>query len=144
MISTLKRHLVANYFSGTEATLPTLSHLSILRDNSSRPGVVVEAKEAWFEYDNQKWVLEGRLILLVKSHMQDVENGKDTSFSVLALTMAFCDVVYWKGMWEVVRSCDEEFKVKLESLAQVVSLIFFIAVSFSIFGKGLDLREFLR
>lgn len=63
-------------------------------------------------------------MLLVKSHMRDIEKGKDTSFSVLALTMAFCDIVYWKGMWRVVKTCDVELKSKLESLAQVVSCFY--------------------
>jgi acyl-CoA oxidase len=94
----------------------------MLRSGFKRQNIAAPNMKAWFEYGNQKWVLERRLTLLIKSHMDDTDRKKDTSFSVHSLTMAYCDFVYWRGLWEVVRNSKVGFNNVLESLAQVVSI----------------------
>ncbi|KAH8811027.1 acyl-CoA dehydrogenase/oxidase C-terminal [Xylogone sp. PMI_703] len=117
----IPRAILKHYRNGTEGTLPSLADLTILGHATSNRNIV-QSKVDWLEYKNQKWVLEERLVRLIKSHMEDTEKGKDTSFSVHALTMAYCDMVYWKGFWEVVKACDIELREQLVSLVQVFSL----------------------
>jgi acyl-CoA oxidase len=96
----------------------------MLRDPKVGGGVSISIsnKNDWYELANQRAVLERRLAILVKIHMQDTAVGKDTSFSVHALTMAYCDVMYWKGLWEVIKGSNVDFNEQLVSLAQVVSV----------------------
>lgn len=111
----------AKWCRGTEKSISTLAQLNVSGDLANENGIHVRCAKDWFQYNNQKWVLEQRLALLIRSHMSDVEKKKDTSFSVYSLTMAYCDFVYWRGLWEVVITPEARFQDLLEPLAQVVS-----------------------
>lgn len=113
--------LLTSHSRKSEASVPSLSYLSFLRENVSQGQLSVSSERDWFHLDNQRWVLEHRLAALVKQHIQDTNRGIDTSFTVHHLTMAHCDFVYWRSLWEVIHNADESFKAELDSLAQVVS-----------------------
>lgn len=122
----LKTRLTLFVSSKTEESVPSLSYLGFLRRPEQRRKLAVSSESNWFELDNQRWVLEGRLATLVKAHMEATNAGKDTSFTVHKLTMAHCDFVYWRGFWDVVdRAGNAEFVEELKALAQVVSSVFF-------------------
>jgi acyl-CoA oxidase len=80
----------------------------------------VKTKADWFLPENQRWVLERRMAYLVRQHMRATEAGKDTSYSVHALTMAHSDYTYWKGFWDVVKGANTSFAKSLKPMAQVV------------------------
>jgi acyl-CoA oxidase len=67
-------------------------------------------------------VLEQRLVVLVRQHLEDTEAGKDTSHACHALTMAHGDFVYWQGFWEVIDTIesDKSYKTSMVALAQLV------------------------
>jgi len=108
----------------TESSVPCLSYLTVLRDPTRSGNLAVTIQNDWLKQENQKWVIENRLAVLVNRHIQDTKKGVDTSFSVHALTMAHCDFVYWRGLWDVIGNADPAFIKPLESLAQVVSQLF--------------------
>lgn len=101
--------------------VPCLSYLASLRRTDSGPALSVKTEEDWFKPENQQWVLEHRLASLVRDHIEATDGGKDTSFTVHELTMAHCDFVYWKGLWEVIKNAGSApFVGQLEAIAQVV------------------------
>lgn len=109
-------------YSGTESLLPSLSYLSFLRDKTAPQPLCITAPSDWYTRDVQKFILEQRLVILVQQHVEDTREGKDTSHSCHALTMAHGDFVYWRGLWEVVDhiSSNEGYKDPMVALAQLV------------------------
>ncbi len=114
-------HALAKGCRKSATIVPSLSYLSLLRNPAATGLLNVDRQRDWFNTDNQKWVLEHRLVVLVKRHMDDTIRGIDTSFTVHALTMAHCDFVYWNGLQELIADASPLFKEELESLAHVVS-----------------------
>lgn len=115
------RAVLKHYNAGTDKNISCLSYLSVLRSPST-DALAVSSKEDWFRPKNQRWVIERRLSHLVDQHKKDTEAGRDTSFSVFALTLAHCDFVYWQGFWEVFASCPSEIIAPVQALGQVFSL----------------------
>jgi acyl-CoA oxidase len=121
------RAMLKHYRNKSEASLPTLSYLSILRDGSQRkqgsPGM--NSVTDWFNKETQQYALEQRLVSLFQNHLEDTEAGKDTSYTCHSLTMAHCDFVYWRGLQEIISRLEHEnasFIAPMKSLAQVFSL----------------------
>jgi acyl-CoA oxidase len=105
----------------SESSVPSLSYLTFLRDPTKSGKLAVTSASDWLKLDNQRWMIEHRLAVLVNNHVQDTKKGIDTSFNVHALTMAHGDFVYWRGLWDVIGKAETAFMEPLESLAQVVS-----------------------
>jgi acyl-CoA oxidase len=96
------RAILKHWREKTEASLPTLSYLTKLRDRSKLTPPKIESAEDWYRSEVQRWALEERLVNLVQQHIDDTEAGRDTSYACHALTMAHGDFVYWKGFYELV------------------------------------------
>jgi acyl-CoA oxidase len=116
------RAILKHYNVQSESSVPSLSYLQILR-NPPEKELDVSSKADWYVLANQRWVLERRLANLVQQHLEDTKAGKDTSFSVHALTMAHCDFVYWRGFWEMAQSVEKGFAEPINAIGQVVSLL---------------------
>jgi acyl-CoA oxidase len=102
------RAILKHYRNETEASLPTLSYLAKVRRNDEvQPPVSLDSDRAWLRQDVQRWALETRLSNLVQAHKQDSEEGRDTSYSSHALTMAHSDFVYWRGFCALLTDLDE-------------------------------------
>lgn len=99
-----------------------MSYLSFLRSREPLNPLEISSAADWLDRENQRFVLEQRLVVLVQNHMDDTKAGLDTSFTTHALTMAHGDFVYWRGMWNVVDqiSDDEDYRASVIALAQVV------------------------
>lgn len=73
----------------------------------------------------QRWALEERLVTLVQAHIDDTQDGNDTSYTCHALTMAHGDFVYWKGFCELLDALKGEnapFVQTVQALFDVFSL----------------------
>jgi acyl-CoA oxidase len=119
------RAILKHWRNRSEASLPTLSYLSLLRSKQESAAPAVESPNDWLRPETQKWALEQRLSHLVQLHIEDTESGRDTSYSCHSLTMAHCDFVYWNGLQDVVsqlESTNASFAAPMKSLAQVFSL----------------------
>ena len=110
------RAILKHWRNKSEASLPTLSYLSKLRDRTTLSGPKIESEQDWSRLDVQRWALEERLVNLVQQHIEDTEAGRDTSYSVHALTMAHGDFVYWKGFSEVVSELEKTRPAYLEAV----------------------------
>ena len=100
------RAILKHWRNKTEASLPTLSYLTKLRDSSKQSTPAIEAEQDWFKPEVQRWALETRLMNLVQQHIEDTDAGKDTSYTSHALTMAHGDFVYWKGYSELLEDLE--------------------------------------
>ena len=118
----LPRAILKHWNAKTEGSISSLSYLDVLRNPQEQDGLSVAAESDWYRAENQAWVLEKRLAALVQDHVESTRAGKDTSFSSHALTMAHCDLVYWKGLWKAIDKADQDFQEPLKALAQVFSL----------------------
>ena len=116
------RAILKRWSSKTEISIPSLSYLEKLRNPHDHGILSVAAESDWHKPENQRWVLEKRLAFMVQDHLEATSADKDTSFSSHALTMAHCDLVYWKGLWEIAMGADSEFEESLTAVAQVYSL----------------------
>lgn len=119
------RAILKHWRNRSEASLPTLSYLSLLRNKQESAAPAIESPNDWLRPETQKWALEQRLSQLVQLHIEDAETGRDTSYSCHSLTMAHCDFVYWNGLQDVVsqlESSNASFAVPTKFLAQVFSL----------------------
>jgi len=119
------RAILKYWRNKTEATLPTLSYLSVLRNEKKSSVPIIESPSAWVKPETQKWALEQRLSNLVQAHIEDTEAGKDTSYSSHSLTMAHCDFVYWSRFQDVLSQlvrAKASFLAPMKSIAQVFSL----------------------
>lgn len=107
-----------------------MSYLSALDNPSGEgQGVQIDSVAAWLDHSNQRRVLEQRLTSLIRDHLNDLEQGQDTSYSSHSFTMAHCDLVYWEGLKKVVdqaEAANEPFASALKSLSQVVRIRFFL------------------
>jgi acyl-CoA oxidase len=124
----LPRAILKHYRNRSEASLPTLSYLSILRhdlgQNQAKPPPIKLSRD-WSSKDTQKWALQVRLSNLVRLYIEDTNASRDTSYSSHALTMAHCDLVYWNGLQDVVEGLEqkqESYAKSMRSLATVFSL----------------------
>ncbi|KAK5175464.1 uncharacterized protein LTR77_000603 [Saxophila tyrrhenica] len=108
------RAILKHWRDGTEASLPTLSYLSKMRDRSKVSAPRIESEQDWFRPEVQRWALEERLVNLVQQHFEDTDAGRDTSYSCHALTMAHGDFVYWRGFEELLSDLDGEKPAFLE------------------------------
>ena len=119
------RAILKHWRNRTESSVPTLSYLAKLRDRSTLAGPKIESERDWFRPDIQRWALEERLVNLVQQHIEDTEAGRDTSYSVHALTMAHGDFVYWNGFFELLSDLEKSqppFLEQVKSLFQVFGL----------------------
>jgi acyl-CoA oxidase len=121
------RAMLKHYRNNSEASLPTLSYLSALRNSGAQRQATpsMTSIKDWFRKDVQQYALEQRLASLFQNHLEDTEAGKDTSYTCHALTMAHCDFVYWRGLQEVISQLEQEnasFTAPMKSLSQVFSL----------------------
>lgn len=119
------RAILKHWRNRSEASLPTLSYLSLLRNKHESTTPLIESPKDWLKPQSQKWALEERLSKLVQLHIEDTEAGRDTSYSCHSLTMAHCDFVYWNGLQDVVNqleSAGASFAPAIKSLAQVFSI----------------------
>ena len=116
------RAILKHWNSKTEISIPSLSYLETLRNPPDYRRLSVAAEADWHKPQNQRWILEKRLAFMVQDHLEATSAGKDTSFSSHALTMAHCDLVYWKGLWEIAADADPQFREPLTGIAQVYSL----------------------
>jgi acyl-CoA oxidase len=121
------RAMMKHYQNGSEASLPTLSYLSILR-RGTRNNLVnqtITSPEGWFTTEWQQYALEERLVSLFQNYLEDTEADKDTSYTSHALTMAHCDLVYWRRLQDIISSLEkrgEHFTTPMKSLVSVFSL----------------------
>lgn len=113
------RAILKHWRNKTEASVPTLSYLTKLRDRQSVTAPKIESEADWYRPEVQQWALEERLIHLVEQHIEDTDAGRDTSYSCHALTMAHGDFVYWKGFHDVLQQLEKQ---NLDFLAAVRSL----------------------
>jgi acyl-CoA oxidase len=121
------RAMLKHYHRKSEASLPTLSYLTAVRDGRFQSQGIsrMTSVKDWICKDTQQYALEQRLASLFQNHLEDTEAGKDTSYTCHALTMAHCDFVYWRGLQEVVSRLEQHtasFIAPMKSLAQVFSL----------------------
>jgi acyl-CoA oxidase len=119
------RAILKHWRDKTEASLPTLSYLTKLRDRSKLQPPRIESEEDWFRPEVQRWALEERLVNLVQQHLEDTEAGRDTSYACHALTMAHGDFVYWKGFEELLMDLESKqpaFLQPVQALFQVFGL----------------------
>lgn len=120
------RAIMKHYRAKTEGSLPTLAYLSRLREPSSQEQAPkIEQESDWFLAEVQRWAFERRLAHLLVLHIEDIERGRDTSYSSHALTMAHSDFVYWKGFSELLATLTENqarFLEPISSLFKVYSL----------------------
>lgn len=100
------RAILKHWRNHTEASLPTLSYLTKLRDRSKLSVPRIESEQDWYRPEVQRWALEERLVNLVQQHIEDTEAGRDTSYTCHALTMAHGDFVYWKGFSELLSNME--------------------------------------
>ncbi|KAK3684524.1 hypothetical protein LTR37_020199 [Vermiconidia calcicola] len=70
----------------------------------------------------QRWALEERLVNLVQQHIEDTNEGRDTSYACHALTMAHGDFVYWKGFHELLQDLQEGSNPFLEPVASLFNV----------------------
>lgn len=117
------RAILKHWNAKTEGSISSLSYLAVLRNPHEQDALAVTTESDWYNPDNQRWVLEKRLASLVQDHIESTAAGKDTSFSTHALTMAHCDFVYWKGLWDVIDKADQDFQEPLKAVAQVFALV---------------------
>lgn len=140
------RAILKHYNARTDKSISCLSYLEVLR-NPPSDALAVYSKSDWCKAENQRWVLERRLSHLVDEHRKDTEAGRDTSFTVHALTMAHCDFVYWQGFWGVFSSCPSDVSEPLKALGQVFSLHILTAAYKDLFGSyalSADQRQWLK
>jgi acyl-CoA oxidase len=119
------RAILKHYHNKTESSLPSISYLSILRNDRTPPPPADPTNPAsWTLRSLQQWALEHRLVSMVRQHMADTAAGVDTSYTTHALTMAHSDFTYFRGLWSVIDSLPPStaFLVSLQALAQVFSL----------------------
>lgn len=102
------RAILKHWRNGTEASVPTLSYLTKLRDRQSVTAPSINSEADWYRPEVQRWALEERLIHLVDQHIEDTDAGRDTSYSCHALTMAHGDFVYWKGFYDVLQQLEKQ------------------------------------
>lgn len=84
-----------------------------------------EQKSDWFRVEVQCWALEQRLVHFLMLHIEDTEEGKDTSYTSHTPKMAHNDFVYWKGFSELLATFSQSqvsFLELIESIFQVYSL----------------------
>ena len=118
------RAILKHWRNRTESSLPTLSYLSKLRERDTS-GPKIKSEQDWYRSDVQRWALEERLVNLVQQHIEETEAGRDTSYSVHALTMAHGDFVYWKGLSELLSDLEQSqppFLEPVKALFQVFGL----------------------
>ncbi|KAJ3529548.1 hypothetical protein NM208_g9704 [Fusarium decemcellulare] len=137
----IPRAILKHWKAGTESSTSSLSYLRLLRDSSSRTGLNVVSASEWLELENQRWLLEHRLAILVNQHIKDTEKGLDTSFSVHHLTIAHNDFVYWSGLWKMAGKAPESFRPLLTSVAQVFSLSVLLKAVKDVAGHHLDITS---
>ena len=122
------RAILKHWNAKIEGSISSLSYLEVLRNPHQQNGLSVAAESDWYTAGNQRWILEKRLAYMVQDHIVNTREGKDTSFSCHALTMAHCDLVYWKGLWEIIGRADPEIQEHLTAIAQVFSLAILLTV----------------
>ena len=122
------RAILKHWNSKTESSISSLSYLETLRDPHAHGRLPVAAESDWYQPEIQRWVLEKRLASMVQDHHEATSAAKDTSFSSHALTMAHCDLVYWKGLWKIAVEADPQFQEHLTATAQVYSLATLVTV----------------
>ncbi len=119
------RAILKHWRNKTEASLPTLSYLSKMRDRNALVQPKIESQDDWYRPEVQRWALEERLVNLVQQHIDDTDAGRDTSYACHALTMAHGDFVYWKGFKELLSELEKQncpFIEPVKSLFQVFGL----------------------
>jgi acyl-CoA oxidase len=105
----------------------SLSYLRLLQQGNQQKTPNIDSEAAWLTIPVQSWALESRLARLVQQHIDDSNQGRDTSYSSHALTMAHSDYVYWKGLWAAVQKIEDppaqqKYAHHMRALAHVVSL----------------------
>ncbi|KAH7110929.1 acyl-CoA dehydrogenase/oxidase C-terminal [Dactylonectria macrodidyma] len=118
----IPRAVLKHWRAESEASIPSLSYLRLLRGHSKYPGLAVLSSDDWLALPSQRWLLEQHLAILAQQHIEHIEKGFDTSFSAHHFTMAHSDFVYWNGLWKVVEKAPESFKDLLTAVAQLFSL----------------------
>jgi acyl-CoA oxidase len=116
------RAILKHWRNNTEASLPTLSYLTKLRDRSKLSAPRIESEQDWLRLEVQRWALEERLVNLVQQHIEDTEAGRDTSYACHALTMAHGDFVYWRGFSELL----EDMEGKSVPFSEPVKALFHV------------------
>lgn len=123
---------IVKYCRQTSKPLPpSLAYLESFRSGRSMDRHNIDSPADWLLNSSQQWALESRLARLVQQHLE--EWGRDQSYSSHALTMAHSDYVYWNGLWKAVHSIESanvEFAAHMRSLAQVVSLLVILQLSY--------------
>ena len=77
--------------------------------------------DAWLSNGVQEDVLEHRVALLARRHLDDVAHEKDTSYDVFVLTMAHADLIYWRALQAQIGQSPDKDRHPLQTLANVVS-----------------------
>lgn len=119
------RAILKHFRQHTEASIPTLSYLTKLREGTGLETPNLENEAGWSRLDVQRWAFEERLVNLVQAHIEDTNAGRDTSYTSHALTMAHGDFVYWKGFCELLQRTEKDgasFAPSLQALFLVFSL----------------------
>ena len=110
------RAILKHYKAKTGSSLPSLSYLAQLRSSESSSARCLESPADWRRPDSHRWALERRLANLVRQHLEDTQCGKDTSYSLHALTMAHSDFVYLKGFRELLNGLEKSKPAFLEAV----------------------------
>ncbi|KXL42234.1 MAG: hypothetical protein FE78DRAFT_110298 [Acidomyces sp. 'richmondensis'] len=87
--------------------------------------VITQQKSDWFRVEVQCWALEQRLVHFLMLHIEDTEEGKDTSYTSHTPKMAHNDFVYWKGFSELLATFSQSqvsFLELIESIFQALLL----------------------
>lgn len=120
------RAILKHYRNRSEASLPSLSYLSKARYGEMLSPPKIQTETDWYRAEVQRWALENRLVHLVQQHVEDSEQGRDTSYTSHALTMAHSDFVYWRSFHELLDSLSTSRTISylepVQSLLQVFSL----------------------
>lgn len=68
----------------------------------------------------QQNLLEHRAALLARRHIEDTEQGIDTSHSVYQMAMAHADLTYWREMQNQKQDAPKEHEGTIASLRNLV------------------------
>ncbi|KPI42462.1 Peroxisomal acyl-coenzyme A oxidase 1 [Cyphellophora attinorum] len=118
------RAILKHYKNKSEASLPSIAYLSLLRDERTpQPPADLTNPTSWSLRSVQEWALGIRQVNLVREHIEDTSRGRDTSYTTHSLTMAHSDFTYWRGLWKVIDAiANVSFAGPMKSLGLVFSL----------------------